>query len=165
MRRLYRIAASSRTTSRTRHARLIRRPALEARAQRELPDPAASRTVERTRVIELADGEAEEVDAHERADASYEIAVHAGDAQRAAPAPGGAGVGEHADLDRQRPVEVAAAEGAPQWRAQFGVEHRHPRSDQAVEHRTRAVRRRAALARLERSIVVAAHQFGIADEH
>src|SRR5205823_8162448 len=98
---------------------------LESRPQRELPDPAAPRTIQRMCVIELTDGEAEEVDADERADAAHQVAIGAGHVQRAAAAPRGAGVGEHADLDWQRSVEIAAAEGGPQRRTQLRVEHRH----------------------------------------
>src|SRR5688500_14606061 len=105
---------------------------LEAGAQVEGPEPAAAGTIQRAHVVDFGNREAQEVDAHERADAAYQLAVAAGQLQPAAAVPGRARVGEHAELHRQRAVEIVAPERAPEREAQLEVGQHHPRTEQLV---------------------------------
>ena len=66
-------------------------------------------------------------------------------------------------LHRQRPVEVVAAERAPEREPQFGIGDGHAAADQAIERRARAVELHTALAGLERTGVVAAHEARVAE--
>src|SRR5688500_8591800 len=90
----------------------------EAWPEAEGPDPAAAGAIDRADVVDLGDREAEQIGADQGADAANQLAVAAGQPKPAAAIPRGAGVGEHAELDGQRTVEVVAAKRAPQREAQ-----------------------------------------------
>src|SRR5918912_299752 len=87
--------------------------ALEPRHQVELPHPPAARTIERANVIDLADGKPEQIDPRRGADAADRFAIAAAESRPRVAAPRDARVAEDREFDRQRTVEVAAAEGAP----------------------------------------------------
>src|SRR5687768_12447164 len=114
---------------------LIRCPRfLEPRSEIELPEPAATRPIERTHVVDLRHREAEHVDAHRDADTDDRLSIAGTKARTRAAIPGHAGVGEERHLDRQRTVEVVPAKRAPQREPELGVCYRDLAADEPVEH-------------------------------
>src|SRR5436190_5192988 len=79
---------------------------LEAWHQIELPEPSASRAIERPHVIDLGDREAEQVDAHDRSDTRHRFLVATGETRARRPPPGHAGVSEDTNLHGNRSVEA-----------------------------------------------------------
>src|SRR5436190_8661682 len=87
---------------------------LKPRHQVKLPEPAAAWAVQRTHVIDLGDGVAEEIDARGGADARHRLAVATGERRTRRGAPRHTGVAEHGEFDREWPVEAIAAKRSPQ---------------------------------------------------
>ncbi len=108
---------------------------LETRPQTKLPNPSPSRPLERTDVIDLGNRKVEDVDAQRGADADHGFAVGGAEAGASPAIPGDAGVGEDRHFDRQRTVEVIAAERRPQREAQFRVRDADLAANQSIERR------------------------------
>src|ERR1044071_3870411 len=97
-----------------RRSRSSRERALKPRQQIELPEMGLLGPVERFHPVHLEHGEAEDVDPRDRSRAAREVARAAEDPRLGRAVPGDAGVEEGADLHRDRPVEILAAEEAEQ---------------------------------------------------
>src|SRR4051812_43043736 len=139
-----------------------RRGVLEAREEVELEERALARPVERLDPVDLEYREPEQVHAGGRARALDQVAVAAEQRRLAGLVPGHARVEEGADLDRERPVEVALAEQAEQRRAHLEVAHEQAAAEHAIEDGAAPVGRNAALGRSEGPGVVPADEVGIA---
>src|SRR5258705_12693703 len=76
----------------------------EARSQIELKDPAAARTLERTREVELSDRVSEQVDAQCRAGGRHALPAAAKEGWTLGAVPRDAAVCEQRDLERNRAI-------------------------------------------------------------
>ena len=134
---------------------------LESWRQVELEHPVLSAPLERTREVELADGEANQVDA-EAAPALATPSRRRRGSSGVCAVPRDAAVGEERDLDRHWTVHPLRRTEGPQEREPELEVCRRAYGCPSVG-RSRATEGRHAFARRQRVDVVAANQSGIAD--